>query len=235
MIVRKSQERGSFDHRWLKTFHTFSFGQYFDPDFTGYSVLRVINEDRIRGGRGFAMHGHEDMEIITYIIDGAVEHKDNMGEATVVRAGQVQRMTAGTGVRHSETNHLPDRETHLLQIWIMPQVNSLEPSYEQKDFSKSRENLYLIVSRDGREGSVSIHQDVDIYVGRVQDTPLILQLPLLSSRQGWVQMVNGKVKLTANGKDSVKIQAGDGVAIDGANEVKAHCEPNTHFLFFDLP
>ncbi len=235
LTVRKSQERGSFDHGWLKTFHTFSFGQYFDPDFTGYSVLRVINEDRIRGCGAFAMHGHKDMEIVTYIISGAVEHKDSMGQSTVVRAGQVQRMTAGSGVRHSEANHFSDRDTHLLQIWIVPQVDSLEPSYEQKDFSQSRENLCLIVSRDGREGSVSIHQDVDIYAGRVQNIPLVLQLPVLASRRGWVQMISGKARVSANDKESANAQAGDGVAIYGVNEVKVHCEPGAHFLFFDLP
>ncbi len=237
LAVRKAQERGSFDHGWLKTFHTFSFSQYYDPDFTGFSVLRVINEDRISAGAGFPMHAHRDMEILTYVIDGALAHKDSMGNSSVIHPGEVQRMTAGTGVRHSEFNSLHDRETHLLQIWILPGENSLEPSYEQKEFGHPSEPLFLVASDDGREGSLVIHQDTSVYVGRVPKAPATTQaifLPLLASRRGWLQLITGEIKLKAD-ESSINVTSGDGVAIENENKVVAECSPGSEFLFFDLP
>ena len=237
MTARKSQDRGSFDHGWLKTFHTFSFAQYYDPDFTGYSVLRVINEDRIRGGAGFPTHSHKDMEILTYVVEGALEHKDSMGHATVIRPGEVQRMTAGTGVRHSEFNHLKDGETHLLQIWLIPNENSLEPSYEQKDLSKTSENLALIASSDGREGSITIHQDASVYAGRCSNRSIGQKflLPLLASRHGWLQVISGEVKLVGDSGKFTVAHSGDGVAIEEEIKIIVECSHGSHFLFFDLP
>ena len=237
ITIRKSQDRGSFDHGWLKTFHTFSFAQYYDPDFTGYSVLRVINEDKIRGGAGFPMHSHKDMEIITYVVEGALEHKDSMGHSAVIRPSEVQRMTAGAGVRHSEFNHLKDKDTHLLQIWLVPNENSLEPGYEQKNFSRANESLFLIASLDGREGSVTIHQDANVYVGRCSDRTVAHKflLPLLASRHGWLQIIAGEIKVMGDDGNMTVAHSGDGIAIEQESKVIAECSRGSHFLFFDLP
>ncbi|HKC63349.1 MAG TPA: pirin family protein, partial [Pyrinomonadaceae bacterium] len=164
LIIRKSEERGHFNHGWLNTYHTFSFDQYYDPRFMGFRSLRVINEDFVQAGRGFPTHGHRDMEIITYVLEGELAHKDSMGNGSVIRPGEVQRMSAGTGVRHSEANPSKEKSVHLLQIWILPAEAGIEPGYEQKNFTdtEKRERLRLVASPDGRDGSVTIHQDARI-------------------------------------------------------------------------
>src|SRR5213075_3397835 len=161
MKIRRSAERGHFDHGWLNTYHTFSFADYYDEAFMGFRTLRVINEDRVRGGNGFGTHGHRDMEIVSYVLEGELEHRDSMGNGSIIRPGDVQRMTAGTGVRHSEANPTPDAPVHFLQIWILPERPGLPPGYEQRAFpaSERQGRLRLVASRDGREGSVTIHQD----------------------------------------------------------------------------
>ena len=171
ITIRRSADRGHFNHGWLDTYHTFSFGEYYDPDHMGFGPLRVMNEDRIDPGMGFDTHPHRDMEILTFILAGALEHKDSMGNGTVIRAGQVQRMTAGTGVMHSEFNPSQTQRAHLYQIWITPREKGLEPSYEQKAFSDidSTAGFRLIASEDGRDGSVTIHQDVGLYLGVLAD------------------------------------------------------------------
>src|SRR6266516_3134774 len=165
ITTRKSEERGHFDFGWLDTYHTFSFDRYYDPAHMGFRSLRVINEDRVQPGHGFPTHSHRDMEIITYILEGSLEHKDSMGNGSVIRPGDVQRMTAGTGVAHSEKNPSNDEPVHLLQIWILPNADGLVPGYEQKAFSEDerRGTLRLIASSDGRQGSVTVHQDVNIF------------------------------------------------------------------------
>ena len=169
--IIRSETRGSADHGWLRAKHTFSFADYYDPERVEFANLRVINEDRVAPGKGFGTHPHRDMEIITYVIDGAIEHKDSMGNGTVISAGEVQRMSAGTGVLHSEFNHSQENELHLLQIWIYPEKNGLEPGYEQTRFPREEKlnRLRLVGSRDGREGSVTIHQDVDLYASILEE------------------------------------------------------------------
>src|SRR5512132_2295646 len=161
IAIRRASERGHFDHGWLNTYHTFSFADYHDPKFMGFRTLRVINEDRVRGGSGFGTHGHRDMEIISYVLEGALEHRDSMGTGSVIRPGEVQRMSAGSGVTHSEKNAEKNQRLHLLQIWILPERQNLEPSYEQRAFpdAERRGKLRIVASRDGRDGSVVIHQD----------------------------------------------------------------------------
>ena len=167
--IRKAGERGHFDFGWLRTYHSFSFGEYFDPQFLGFRSLRVINEDWIAGGAGFPTHPHRDMEIVTYLLEGALEHQDSMGNGSVIRPGEVQRMTAGTGITHSEFNPAPDASAHLLQIWLLPERRGLAPGYEQKTCpaGEKRGRLRLIASRDGHDGSVTIHQDADVYAALV--------------------------------------------------------------------
>ncbi|MGD7160788.1 pirin family protein, partial [Ralstonia pseudosolanacearum] len=166
--IRPSQERGYADHGWLQSYHSFSFAEYMDPDHVHFGPLRVINEDRVAPGMGFGTHGHRDMEIISYVLDGELAHKDSLGNGSVLRPGDVQRMTAGTGVRHSEFNHAPDQTTHFLQIWVLPAQQDLAPGYEERHFeaSQKRGRLRLIASADGRDDSVRVHQDMALYAGR---------------------------------------------------------------------
>src|SRR5689334_5810088 len=166
--IRKSDERGKADHGWLHSRHTFSFAEYHDPDFMGFGVLRVINEDQIEPGTGFGTHGHQDMEIVSYVIEGALEHQDSMGNKTIIKPGEIQRMSAGTGVRHSEYNHSQEMQTHFLQIWIFPDKRGYAPSYGQMNFESklATANFALLVSQQGRDGSITINQDADIYLGR---------------------------------------------------------------------
>src|SRR5947209_11577730 len=172
LIIRKSEERGHFNHGWLNTYHTFSFDQYYDPRFMGFRTLRVINEDYVQAGRGFPTHGHRDMEIITYVLEGELAHKDSMGNGSVIRPGEVQRMSAGMGVRHSEANPSKEESVHLLQIWILPKEAGIEPGYEQKNFTETekRERLRLVASPDGRDGSVTIHQDARIFASLLDNS-----------------------------------------------------------------
>jgi len=231
ITVRTAQERFLTEIGWLKSFHTFSFGEYQDPNHMGFSDLRVINEDRIQGGTGFSAHGHRDMEIISYVLSGALEHKDSMGTAATILPGEVQRMSAGTGVRHSEQNHLKDKETHFFQIWVLPKANGLTPGYAQKDFSKqlAEGKLFLALSQDGRDGSITMNQDVDLYLAKPTEGTR-LNLSLRAGRKGWLQLASGE--LTLNGQ---KISRGDGAAIDGETQLTVETIKNAHFLFFDLP
>jgi redox-sensitive bicupin YhaK (pirin superfamily) len=231
ITVRPAQERFLTEIGWLKSFHTFSFGEHQDPNHMGFSDLRVINEDRIQGGTGFSTHGHRDMEIISYVLSGALEHKDSMGTAATILPGEVQRMSAGTGVRHSEQNHLKDKETHFFQIWVLPEADGLKPGYAQKDFSKplAEGKLFLAASKAGREGSITLNQDVDLYIAKPKQGTR-LNLSLRPGRKGWLQLASGE--LTLNGQ---KISRGDGAAVDGETQLAVEVQKDAHFLFFDLP
>ncbi|NCF15686.1 MAG: hypothetical protein GWP62_10285 [Gammaproteobacteria bacterium] len=228
--IIRSESRGSADHGWLKAKHTFSFAEYRDPERVRFGKLRVINEDRIAPAQGFGTHPHKDMEIVTYIISGAIEHKDSMGNGTVIRAGEVQRMTAGTGVQHSEFNHSKDEELHLLQIWIFPEKNGLEPGYEQTLFAREDKlnRLRLIGSNDGRDGSITIHQDVDLYAS-VLETGNEVTLDDVADRRVFVQVVSGE--LHVNGE---RLSAGDGAQIRHAAEIVAKSESDAEFLLFNM-
>ncbi|MEM6638538.1 MAG: pirin family protein [Pseudomonadota bacterium] len=209
LTIRPSQERGRADHGWLKSQHTFSFGQYYDPRFMGFGPLRVINEDHVAPGKGFATHRHQDMEIISYVLDGALEHKDSLGTGSIIRPGDVQRMTAGTGVSHSEYNGSTDQSVHFLQIWIVPEREGLTPGYEQIHIPRAEKSdqWRLIGSRDGRAGSVTIHQDVDLYAAVLSGDSAVTHT-LAPGRRAWLQVAKGAVKLDGN-----MLNAGDGVAI----------------------
>jgi redox-sensitive bicupin YhaK (pirin superfamily) len=228
--IRRAKERGHFDHGWLNTYHTFSFDQYYDPRFMGFRSLRVINEDFVAPGRGFPTHGHRDMEIITYILEGALKHEDSMGNGSVIRPGDVQRMTAGTGVRHSEKNASDTERVHLLQIWILPNAEDLKPGYEQKAFSEEERTgqLRLIASGDGRDGSVQLNQDVSLFAS-ILDADQRVERAMDAARYAWIQVARGAVDV--NGE---KAEQGDGVVIMGESEVKIRAEAPAEILLFDL-
>ena len=233
ITVRPSKARGHFDHGWLNTFHTFSFADYHDPKHTHFRDLRVINEDTVQPGGGFGTHPHRDMEIITYIREGALAHQDSMGNGSTIRPGDVQRMSAGTGVLHSEFNHSHDERVHLLQIWIFPEQRGLKPSYEQKTFSAQEKlnRLRLVASRDGSEGSVTIHQDARLYAGLLEPGKAV-QHALAPGRGAWFQVTSGSVEV--NGK---RLSAGDGAAIEEEKtlEISGRSENGrSEFLLFDL-
>ena len=229
--LRKAAERGHFDHGWLDTHHTFSFAEYMDPRFMGFRTLRVINEDVVEAAAGFPTHSHRDMEIITYVLEGAVEHKDSMGNHGQVLPGDVQRMSAGTGVTHSEYNPLKDKPLHLLQIWILPEKKGMKPSYEQKSFSKSLEDgrLVLAASREGRDGSVTVGQDVDVWAARVKPGAQ-LSLPLEAGRHAWVQVAKGLISV--NGQN---LSTSDGLAVSEASKLELQAKSGAEFLIFNLP
>ncbi len=228
--IIRSDERGGADHGWLQAKHTFSFAEYQNPERVHFGKLRVINEDRIAPGQGFATHPHNDMEIVTYIISGAIEHKDSMGNGTVISAGEVQRMTAGTGVLHSEFNHSKEEELHLLQIWIFPEEKNLAPGYEQTLFSREEKlnRLRLVGSRDGREGSVTIHQDVDLYASIVEKGKNVV-LDDVADRRVFVQIVSGSVDV--NGET---LFAGDGVQIRGETVIDVTANDDAELLMFSM-
>ena len=228
--IIRSDTRGSANHGWLNAKHTFSFAEYHNPERVHFGALRVINEDRIAPAQGFGTHPHKDMEIVTYIISGVIEHKDNMGNGTTIRAGEVQRMTAGTGVLHSEFNHSEDEELHLLQIWMFPEKKNLRAGYEQTLFTREDKlnRLRLIGSRDGRDGSLTIHQDVDLYAS-VLDQNSEVTLDNVADRRIFVQIVSGE--LDVNGE---KLSAGDGAQIRQAAEIRARAESDAEFLVFNL-
>jgi redox-sensitive bicupin YhaK (pirin superfamily) len=230
ITIRQSSDRGAVNMGWLDARHSFSFGSYHDPDHMGFGPLRVINEDRVQPAQGFGMHGHRDMEIITYIIEGALEHKDSMGNGSVIRRGDVQRMTAGTGVMHSEFNHSDEALTHLLQIWILPERNGLEPGYEEKSFDEGakRNRLLLIASHDARDDSLKIHQDVDLFAS-ILDRDVQVEHAFAEGRKGWIQVVHGQ--LNVNG---TMLSAGDGAALDDAGVVTLSAADDTEFLLFDM-
>jgi hypothetical protein len=230
--IRRSRDRGHFNHGWLETFHTFSFGDYIDPKHRGFRVLRVINEDWVLPGQGFPTHAHRDMEILTYILEGALEHRDSMGNTSVIRAGDVQRMSAGSGVEHSEYNASAAETVHLLQIWFFPEKKGLEPSYEQKTFGQEglKNRLRLILSPDGREGSVSMHQAIQGYDCRLESGKKI-KVPLCQDRGAWLQLTEGCVLI-----EGQMFEAGDGAAMEALPEISIEgVAAESHFVFFDLP
>ena len=232
LTKRPANERGHFNHGWLNTYHTFSFADYHDPAHTHFRTLRVINEDRIAPGRGFGTHPHRDMEIITYILSGSLEHKDSMGTGGVIRPGDVQRMSAGTGVFHSEFNPSPSEPVHLLQIWIVPEHHSITPSYEQRTFhDQDKHNTFCrIASRDGQLDSVTINQDATVYASIVSDG-VELKHHFIEGRGGYVQVARGSV--TVNG---ILLHHGDGLAMEDEREVliTAPQTGESEFLLFDL-
>ena len=229
ITIRKSEDRGQADHGWLKTYHTFSFASYFDPKFTKFRSLRVINEDWIKAGQGFGTHPHENMEIITYIIEGELEHKDSMGNGSIIRQGELQRMTAGTGVTHSEFNP-SDRDTHLLQIWISPERTGLDPGYEQRDFTGLRKpnQLTVLAAQCGKQESLTVHQDMELYGGNL-DAGEQVEYPVSFDRHAWIQIIKGAV--VVNGID---LLTGDGAAIEEENLITIAAAETTEFLLFDL-
>lgn len=229
--IRKSKERGVADHGWLNSHHTFSFGHYFDAQHTGFGPLLVINEDRVQAGKGFGTHGHSDMEIISYVLDGALEHKDSMGTGSVLHYGDVQRMSAGTGVRHSEFNHSATAPVHFLQIWIQPNVKGIPPSYEEKHFTAAEKQgqLRLIASADGRDNSVLIHQDASIYAA-IMNGEQPLQHTLANGRTAYVHLIRGRLSVNGtelNGGDAVKVTAETLITLANAEAAEV--------LLFDLP
>jgi quercetin 2,3-dioxygenase len=229
--LRKSGERGRADFGWLRSQHSFSFGQYYDPMHQGFGPLRVINEDHVQGGGGFGTHGHRNMEIISYVLDGALEHKDSMGNGSVLRYGDVQRMSAGTGVMHSEYNHSPDNEVHFLQIWIEPNVAGTRPGYEEKHFDVASKTgrLRLIASPDGREGSVQIHQDATMYAA-ILDGGEGVKHELAPGRLAYVHVVRGNVKV--NGE---QLGTGDAIKLSQEELVSVSDAEKAEILLFDLP
>ena len=228
--IRKSKERGHFDHGWLNTYHTFSFDQYYDPRYMGFRSLRVINEDFVAPGRGFPRHGHRDMEIITYILEGALKHEDSMGNGSVIRPGDVQRMTAGTGVRHSEQNASNTERVHLLQIWILPNADNLTPGYEQKAFSEDerRGQLRLIASGDGRDGSVGLNQDVRLFASLLNAGQTVA-FEIDPVRYAWIQVARGAISV-----NDARAAQGDGLVVVAESLLNIKAEESAEILLFDL-
>lgn len=227
--IRKAEDRGHFDHGWLNTYHTFSFGEYRDAQHSGFRSLRVMNEDFVLPGQGFGTHPHRDMEIVTYVLEGALEHKDSMGNGEVLRPGEFQRMSAGTGITHSEFNPSQNEPVHLYQIWLFPERKGIEPSYEQKRFpdDERRGRLRLVASRGGRDGSLTIHQDADIFLATLLDGERVTHA-LRTGRHAWLQTLRGEVSL--NGQP---LSAGDGAAIRDESELAIHGN-QSEILLFDL-
>jgi len=228
--LRPAAERGHARHGWLDSRHTFSFAEYHDPRYMGFRALRVINEDRVQPAQGFGTHGHRDMEIVTYVLEGALEHRDSLGTGSVIRPGDVQRMSAGTGIQHSEFNASRDELVHFLQIWILPDTVALAPSYEQKHFAAdaSRNRLQLVGSHDAREGSVAIHQDFALYVARL-DAGARLRHPLAPGRHAWLQVARGSARL-----GDLALRAGDGAALSGEPALELAADDPAELLVFDL-
>jgi redox-sensitive bicupin YhaK (pirin superfamily) len=229
--IRKSQARGHANHGWLDSYHSFSFADYYDPSYMQYSVLRVINEDKIAAGSGFGMHGHRDMEIITYMLAGEIRHEDSMGNGAVIRAGDVQRMSAGTGVRHSEVNASADTEAHLLQIWLLPSKEGLPPSYEDKTIPLTNKlnRWCLVASPNAREDSLLIHQDVELWAS-VLDANQALSYALQTKRCAYLQLARGELRL--NGQ---LLTAGDAAMIEGESQLTISATIASEILLFDLP
>ncbi|HEX9986109.1 MAG TPA: pirin family protein [Thermoanaerobaculia bacterium] len=227
--IRKASDRGHANHGWLDTYHTFSFADYHDPEFMGFRTLRVINEDRVSPGVGFGTHGHRDMEIVSYVLEGALGHKDSMGNGSVIRPGDVQRMSAGTGVMHSEMNPSETEPVHFLQIWILPDRRNITPGYEQKNFSTEERNgqLRLVAAPDGRDGAVTIHQDVEIYASLLDGETAVTH-EFRPGRYGWLQVTRGEAEV--NGQ---KLAAGDGAAISDESSVTIR-GTGAEVLLFDL-
>jgi redox-sensitive bicupin YhaK (pirin superfamily) len=230
LMHRPSEARGHANFGWLDSHHTFSFGHYFDPAHMGFGALRVINEDRVSPGAGFDTHGHRDMEIISYVLDGALEHRDSIGTGSVIRPGEVQRMSAGTGIRHSEYNHSKTEPVHFLQIWIVPEREGLEPGYEQKAFPAAERSgrRRLVGARDGRDGAVTIHQDVDLYAALLTDGETV-SLDLRPGRKAWIQVARGAVRGAGQ-----PLTAGDGLGVPDAGPIDITASKDAEILLFDL-
>ncbi|HEX2603850.1 MAG TPA: pirin family protein [Oxalicibacterium sp.] len=228
--IRKSEDRGHANHGWLDARHTFSFASYYDEEHMGFGPLRVINEDRVAAGKGFGTHGHRDMEIITYVLEGEVAHRDSMGNGSTIRPGDVQRMSAGTGVQHSEFNPSPVNKTHLLQIWIEPNQRGVTPSYEEKRFPEEdkRGRLRLIASPDGENGSVRMHQDAKLYVG-LFDNDEAARLPLAAGRRAFVHIARGEVEV-----NGIALKAGDALKATDVAELSIGRGKGAEVLVFDL-
>ncbi|MGE8216675.1 Quercetin 2,3-dioxygenase [compost metagenome] len=229
--IRKSNTRGHANHGWLDSHHTFSFAGYYDPRYTSFGPLRVINEDRVQGGQGFGTHSHSNMEIISYVLAGALEHKDSMGTGSVLRPGDVQRMSAGSGVSHSEFNHSADEPVHFLQIWLFPDQENITPSYQETHFAPDtkRGQLRLIASRDGREGSLLIHQDTNLYATLLDGNDRV-QLPLAPRRGAYVQVVRGQLQV-----NGISLDTGDALQISDEALVTLENASDAEVLVFDLP
>jgi redox-sensitive bicupin YhaK (pirin superfamily) len=229
MNVRRSHERGHANYGWLDTRHTFSFGDYYDPKHMGFRTLRVINDDRVLGAKGFATHPHRDMEIISYVVDGALEHKDSMGNGSVIRPGEVQRMRAGTGVTHSEYNHSATDPVRFLQIWVLPEELGLAPGYEQKLFGDERRGkLRLVASREGADGSVQIQQDLAMFASVLGDGEVVRH-ELAEGRHAWLQIVHGRVRV-----DAVELGEGDGASFSEVAQVAIESLGDSELLLFDI-
>jgi redox-sensitive bicupin YhaK (pirin superfamily) len=228
--VIRSDSRGGADHGWLKSKHTFSFADYHNPAMMGFGKLRVVNEDWIEPGQGFGTHPHRDMEIVTYMIDGALEHKDSMGNGSIIHPGELQRMTAGTGILHSEFNHSKHDKAHLLQIWILPERNGLEPGYEQKLFPTGEKHNHwrLVGSRDGRDGSLTIHQDLNLLSTEL-DANVELDYAFSGRRHGFLQVVHGAIEVGGE-----RLVAGDAVATQDQHAVSVRALQDTELLLFDM-
>ena len=228
--IRRSNERGHIEHGWLDTFHTFSFGDYYDTDYEGFRSLRVINEDYVEAANGFGKHPHRDMEIITYVVEGELEHNDSMGNGSIIRPGDVQRMSAGRGIIHSEKNPSKEQRVHLLQIWILPEKIGIEPGYEQKHFAdhEKKNRLRMVASRDGKDGSVTIHQDARLYSG-ILESNVELEHRLAVGRHAWIQVIKGEVLLNGN-----SLNSGDGAAVSEETALKLKAKSPAELLVFDL-
>ena len=230
ITLRKSSDRGQADHGWLQSQHSFSFADYYDPREMGWGALRVINEDRVEPGHGFGTHGHRDMEIISYVLAGELEHKDSMGNGTLIRPGDVQRMSAGSGVRHSEFNPSPRSPVHFLQIWIEPATLGMAPSYEQKFFAPEdkRGRLRLVASRDGREGSVTLHRDVDLYASLLAPGEQVSH-SLAAKRMAYLHLVRGALRV-----NGVQLETGDAAKIEMEQKLTIAADADSEVLLFDL-
>jgi redox-sensitive bicupin YhaK (pirin superfamily) len=228
MTIRKSNERGHAEHGWLDSYHTFSFANYYDPKWMGYRTLRVINDDLVMPGEGFGMHPHRDMEIITYILSGALQHKDSMGNGRVIKPGDFQYMSAGTGVMHSEFNPSAEEAVRLLQIWITPDEKGVKPRYAEKSFAKAAAGSYLVASKNGREGSIDIHQDADLWLAKFDGNNRVSH-KLAAGRHAWLHVAEGDV--TINGK---KLSGGDAVAVNDEKDIELSADKPAQVLLFDL-
>jgi redox-sensitive bicupin YhaK (pirin superfamily) len=229
--VLKNSQRGAADHGWLQSNHSFSFGHYYNPNEMGFGPLLVINEDRVQPARGFGTHSHDNMEIISYVLSGALEHKDSMGNGSVIHYGDVQRMSAGTGVQHSEFNHSSSERVHFLQIWITPDVTGIEPGYEEKHFDTASKtgNLRLIASTDGRDGSVLIHQDAKIFAS-ILNADDYVKYDLASGRTAYVHLIRGQIEI-----NSIKLSTGDALKISEESLLEFKNAADAELLLFDLP
>lgn len=230
ITIRKAEERGHANHGWLNTYHTFSFANYYDPDYSGFRSLRVINEDRVSPGAGFGKHGHQDMEIITYVLEGNLEHQDSLGNGSLIQPGEVQRMSAGTGILHSEFNPSQTDPAHFLQIWILPNKKGASPSYEQHDFKlvQTPGTLQLIASSDGRKGSLTVHQDMSFWAG-ILPTGESISYSLQPQRNAWIQVAKGEI--TLNG---ISLNTSDGAAISDEIDILVEAKKDAEILLFDL-